>query len=114
MDRPDLQCPDNELARWKQAPTVGDMQALNEIAKYLIGHTRRLIQEFARQVEEPCHLVVFTDSDHARCVSTLEKNLFINNVSRCQPATYNQHHASDGLFECGRMRALCHGKGDVS
>ena len=33
----------------------------------------RLVQEFVRQFEEPQHLVVFTDSDHAGCLMT--KNL---------------------------------------
>ena len=39
------------------------------VARYLIGHGR-LVQEFLRQVEEPSHVVVFTDSDHASCLKT--------------------------------------------
>ena len=35
----------------------------------MIGHGR-LVQEFVRQVEEPSHVVVFTDSDHAGCLKT--------------------------------------------
>ena len=49
-----------------QAPTVGNMEALGRVARYLIEH-ERLVQEFVRQIEEPSH-VVFTDSEHAGCV----------------------------------------------
>ena len=69
LDRPDLQFPTNELARWMQAPTVGNLEALKRVASYSIGHGR-LIQEFVRQVEEPSHSVVFTDSDDAGCLKT--------------------------------------------
>ena len=34
-----------------------------------MGHGR-VIQEFVRQVEEPSHVVVFTDPDHAGCLNT--------------------------------------------
>ena len=69
LDRLDLQFPSKELARWMQAqaPTVGKLEALRRVARYLIGHGR-LVQEFVRQVEEPSHVVVFTDSDHAGCL----------------------------------------------
>ena len=60
LDRPDLQFPSKELARLMQAPTVGNLEALKRVARYLIGHGR-LIQQFVRQVEEPSHVVVFTD-----------------------------------------------------
>ena len=46
LDRPDLQFTSKELARWMQAPTVGHLEALTRVARYLIG--RRLIQEFVR------------------------------------------------------------------
>ena len=39
------------------------------VARYWLGHGR-LIQEFARQVEEPSHVVVFTDSDHVGWLKT--------------------------------------------
>ena len=29
-----------------------------------------LVQEFVRQIEEPSHVVVFSDSDHAGCLTT--------------------------------------------
>ena len=54
-----------------QAPTVENLEALKRVARYLIGHGR-LVQEFVRQIEEPSHVVVFTDSDHVRCVSWSE------------------------------------------
>ena len=69
LDRADLQFPSKELAHWMQAPTVGNLEALKRVARYLIGHGR-LIQEFVRQVAEPSHVVVFTDSDHAGCLKT--------------------------------------------
>ena len=47
LDRPDLQFPSKELARWMQAPTVGHLEALKRVARYLIGHGR-VIQEFVR------------------------------------------------------------------
>ena len=64
FDRLELHFPSNELTRWMQAPPVGDMGALKRDARCLIGHAR-LIQEFVRQIEEPSHAVVLTDSDHA-------------------------------------------------
>ena len=69
LDRPDLQFPSKELTRWMQAPTVGHLEALKRVARYLIGH-ERLVQEFVRQIEELSHVVVFTDSDHAGCLKT--------------------------------------------
>ena len=52
-----------------QTPAVGNMEALKQVAKFLIAHGR-FIQEFVRQTEEPSHVVVFTDSDHAGCMRT--------------------------------------------
>ena len=49
---------------WMQAPTVGDLEMLERVARYLIGHGR-LVQEFVRHIEEPSPVVVLTDSDHA-------------------------------------------------
>ena len=48
-----------------------NVEALKRVARYLIGHGR-LVQEFefVRQVEEPSHVVVFTDSEHAGCLRT--------------------------------------------
>ena len=69
LDRPDLQFPSKELARWMQKPEVGDLEGLKRAARYLLRHGR-LVQEFVRQFEEPQHLVVFTDSDHAGCLRT--------------------------------------------
>ena len=63
LDRPDLQFPSKELARWMQKPAVGDLEGLKRAARYLLRHGR-LVKEFVRQFEEPQHLVVFTDSDH--------------------------------------------------
>ena len=71
LDRLDLQFTSKELARWMQAPTVGNLEALKRVARYLIEHGR-LVQEFVRQVEEPSHVAVFTDSDHAGCLETRE------------------------------------------
>ena len=67
LDRLDLQFQSKELARWMQAPTVGNLDALKRVTRHLIGHGR-LVQEFVRQVEEPSHVVMFTDSDHASCL----------------------------------------------
>ena len=69
LDRPDLQFPSKELARWMQAPTSGHLEMLKRVARYLIGHGR-LLHEFVRQIEEPSHVVVFTDSDHGGCLKT--------------------------------------------
>ena len=69
LDRLDLQFPSKELARWMQAPAVGHQEALKRVARHLTGHGR-LVQEFVRQVEEPFHVVVFTDSDRAGCLET--------------------------------------------
>ena len=66
LDRPDLQFPSKELARWMQKPTVGDFEGLKRAARYLLKYGR-LVQEFVRQFEEPQHLVVFT---HAGCLRT--------------------------------------------
>ena len=55
------------------APTVGNLEALKRVARYLIGHGR-LVQEFVRPVEEPSHAVVFTDSDHAGFLKTHENS----------------------------------------
>ena len=67
IDRPRCDCvtwrwqlPPKGLARWMQAPTVGNLDALK----------RRLIQEFVRQVEEPSYVVVFADSDYVGCLRT--------------------------------------------
>ena len=69
LDRLDLQFPSKELARWMEAPTVGNLEALIRVARYFVGHGR-LVQEFVRQVEEPSHVVGFTDSDHAGRLKT--------------------------------------------
>ena len=52
-----------------QAPTVGHLEMLKRVARHLIGHGR-LVPEFVRQIEEPSHVVVFTDSDHAGGLTT--------------------------------------------
>ena len=67
LDRLVLQFPSKELMRWMQAPTDGNLEALKRTARHLIGHGR-MVQEFVRQVEEPSHVVVFTDSDRANCL----------------------------------------------
>ena len=69
LDRLFLQFPSKELARWMQAPTVGNLEALKRVARNLIGHGR-LVQELVRQVEEPSLVAVFIDSDHAGCLKT--------------------------------------------
>ena len=48
---------------------------------------------FVRQVEQPSHIVVFTDSDPASCLRA---------VRVCFPqATFKRHHASGEFFEFG-------------
>ena len=74
LDRPDLHYPSKELA-----PTVGNLAALKRVARYFIGHGR-LFLEFVRQVEEPFHVVVFTDSDHEGCLKAHKKHIFIQIV----------------------------------
>ena len=69
LDRLNLQVPMKGLARWMQAPTVGNLEALKRVARYLIGHGL-FLQEFVRQIEEPSRVVEFTDSDHAGCLRT--------------------------------------------
>ena len=69
LNRRELQFPSKEMARWMQAPTDGNFGALIRVARYLTGHGR-LVQEFVRHVEEPSHVVVFADSDHAGCLKT--------------------------------------------
>ena len=39
-----------------QTPTVGNLEALKQVAEYLIGRGRSIL-EFVRQVEEPSHVV---------------------------------------------------------
>ena len=56
LDRLDLQFPSEDLAYWMQAPTVGHLEALTNVTRYLVGHGRS-VQEFVRQVEEPSHVV---------------------------------------------------------
>ena len=48
LNRLDLQFPSTEVALWMQAPTVGNLEALKRVARYLIRHGR-LIQELVRQ-----------------------------------------------------------------
>ena len=69
LDRPDLLFPPKELARWMQAPTAGNVEALKRVVGYLIGHGR-LVEEFVRQVQEPSHVVLVTESDHAGSLET--------------------------------------------
>ena len=71
LDRPDLQFLSEELARWMQTPTVENLEALKRVARHLIEH-ERLVQESVRQVVEPSHVVVFTDSEHEGCLKTLK------------------------------------------
>ena len=86
LNRPGLPFPSKEVARWMQAPTVGNLEALKRVTRYLIGHGR-LIQEFVRQIEEPSHIVVCADSDHAGCLSSRLKYFIINIVLWC-PTCY--------------------------
>ena len=64
LDRPDLQGEWRDGRRHQQLETCKH----SEVARYSTGHGR-LIQEFVRQVEES-QIVVFTDSDHANCLTS--------------------------------------------
>ena len=52
-----------------QATTVGNLEALRRVAVCMIGHGR-LVTGIVRQMEEPFHVDVFTDSNQARCPKT--------------------------------------------
>ena len=110
LDRPDLQFPSKELARWMQTPAVGHLEALKRIARYMFGHGR-LVQEFVRQVEEPSHVVVFTDTDHAGCLRTRKKHFFIQPVLWFPHAPFHQHYARSEFW---RVRVLGSGERNVS
>ena len=105
LDRPDLQIPSKELARWMQARGVGHLEALKRVARYLIGHGR-LVQEFVRHVEEPSHVVVFADSDHAGCLKTRKKYIIIQTVLWFRHAAVHQHCARSHCPEFGRVRVF--------
>ena len=79
LDRFDLQFPSKELARWMQAPTVGNMDALKRVGRFLIGRGR-LTQEFVRQTEEPSHVVIFRRFLSRRLVANTQKYLIIQIV----------------------------------
>ena len=113
LDRLDLQFPSKELARWMQAPTVGNLEALKRVARNLIGHGR-LVQEFVRQVEEPSLVAVFIDSDHAGCLKTRKKYIIIQTVPWFPHATFHQHYVRSHCPEFGRVRVLRSGEVDVS
>ena len=104
LDRPDLQFPSKELARWMQPPTVGNLEALKRVTRYLTGHGR-LVQEFVRQVEEPSHDVVFTDSDHAGCLKNTQKHIFIQVVPLFPHASFHEHYARSYRPELARSQS---------
>ena len=66
----------NELARWMQAPTAGNLEALK--SRQILDWTWTLVQEFVREVEEPSHSVVFTDSDDTGCLRHVKAHLHPN------------------------------------
>lgn len=68
QDRPDIQFPCKERARFMSQPAERDLVALKRIARYLISHPR-LIWSFALQ-QLPKKVVVYADSDHAGCLLT--------------------------------------------
>ena len=119
LDRRDLQFPSKELARWMQAPTLGHLEALKKVARYLTGHGR-LVQEFVRQIEEPSHVVVFTDADHAGCLktrkSTSSSKLFYgSHMLRSTSTTQGVIALSSGESEfCALVKGTSAGLGAVS
>ena len=68
QDSPHLQQPVKEASRLMQVPTVGALNRLKRIGRYLVEHPR-CVQHFVLQprVEE---VVVKSDSDHAGCKRT--------------------------------------------
>ena len=108
LDRPDVQFPSKELARWMQAPTIGNLEAVKRLARYLIGYGR------LRQVEERSHFVVFTDSDHAGCLkareSTSSSTLFYGS------SMLRSTSATQGVIALSseRVRVLRSGDVDIS
>ena len=102
LDRPNLQFPKKDLARWMQGPTVGDSEPLKRIARYLIGHGCAIPESF-RQVEEATYVAVCADSDHAICLRTRERT-HLKIVYGSPRATFDQHHASGDFFELGWIR----------
>ena len=92
LERLGLQFAPTELARAIHTPTVGDMEALKRVARCLIGHGR-LIQELARRVKEPSHVVAFTDSNHASCLRAHTSTSSSTTVLWFPHATLNRHGA---------------------
>ena len=70
LDRPDLQFPSKELARWTQAPTVRNLEALKRVARYFIGHGTIWFRSLCDKSRNRLTLVMFTDSDHGGCLKT--------------------------------------------
>ena len=107
LDRPDLHFPSKELARWMQEPTVGNLEALKRVAMYFTGHGRS-VQNFVRQVKEPSHVVVFTDSDHAGCLKT---RINASSSKWFCGSTFHQHYTRSHRHEFGRVKVFCSGDG---
>ena len=79
------------------------MDPLKRVARYLIGHAR-LIQEFVRRVEEPSHIVVFTDSDHVGCLRSRKSASSSKLFYGSHVATLNQQQTSGDFLEFGSSR----------
>ena len=86
LERPDLQFPSKELARWMQAPTVRNLEAFKQVARYLIERGL-LIQEFVRQVEEPFGGVVAKIVEPIHCSSRTSRS-GRRTYRRCSSASF--------------------------
>ena len=68
QDRPDIQFPCKQRARFMAQPAERDWTALKRIARYLVSHPR-LVWRFPLQ-RRPTTAVAFADSDHGGCLLT--------------------------------------------
>ena len=67
LDRRDPQFPSKELALWMQAPTVGQLEVQKK-SRQRLAWTWTIGSGIRAKIEEPSHVVVFTDADHAGCL----------------------------------------------
>ena len=60
LDRPDLQLQSKELARWMQAPTVGNLDALKRVVRYMDGSFRSSCDKLRIRLMLWCSLTQIT------------------------------------------------------
>ena len=97
-----MQFPSKELARWMEAPTVGDMEALKRAAKCVIRHGR-LIQEFVRDIEGTASCCGVHWLRSRMLPENTQNHLIFQTVFWFPHATFHQHRPSGQLCEFWRI-----------